>query len=173
MLSPFTPLKTSPSANKNNSSGDSCQWFCNVLCETKCPESSNKCCAQRQADAGSKKWWSLVIASLQIPLLWEEKLQTALATKMKVCSEECAAICQLSMACGAGQDGSRSTGESTKHQELSSAAFPTCLASTGGGVNKDLLEEYKKGPPGAITLGLPFQVLSINMVPQSNPAGTL
>lgn len=77
------------------------------------------------------------------------------------------------MACGAGQDGSRSTGESTKHQELSSAAFPTCLASTGVGVNKDLLEEYKKGPPGAITLSLPFQVLSINMVPQSNPAGTL
>lgn len=53
------------------------------------------------------------------------------------------------------------------------AAFPTCLASTWVGVNKDLLKEYKQGPPGAITLNLPFQVLSINTGPQSNPAGTL
>lgn len=64
-------------------------------------------------------------------------------------------------------------GDSTKHQELSSAAFPTCLASTGVGVSKDLLKEYKNTPPGAITLNFPFQVLSINRVPQSNPAGTL
>lgn len=36
----------------------------------------------------------------------EEKTQTTLTIKMKVWSEECAAMCQLSMACGAGQDGS-------------------------------------------------------------------
>lgn len=173
MPSPFTPLKTSLSANKNNSSGDSCQQFCNVLCETKCPESSNKCCAHRREGDGSQKWWSAV-AALRISLLWEKKNpQTALTTKMKVWSEECAATCQLSRACGAGQDGSRAPARSLEEAQSTRSSPLLPFQPAKQGVSKDLLEEYKNTPPGAITLNSPFQVLSINRVPQSNPAGTL
>lgn len=174
MPTPFTLLKTSPSANKDNSSGDSCQWFCNVLCETKCPESSNKCCAQRQVGDGSKKWWSAVAKNLTAlrknkPKLLDHKNEGLVR---RMCSYM-SAVPGLWCRAGWQQCSCQKAGESTKHQELSSAAFPTCLASTWVGVNKDLLKEYKQGPPGAITLNLPFQVLSINTVPQSNPAGTL
>lgn len=36
----------------------------------------------------------------------EKKKPSCLTTKMKVWSEECAVMCQMSLACGAGQDGS-------------------------------------------------------------------
>lgn len=129
MPSPFTPLKTSPSANKNNSSGDSCQRFCNVLCETKCPESSNKCCAQRQAKDSSKKWLSCCCCTENLIAL-RRKTQTALTTKMKVWSEECAAPCQLSMGCGAGQDDSSAPGGWRKHKAPGTLIF--CLSNLPG-----------------------------------------
>lgn len=113
-----------------------------------------------------KSGWAAV-AALRISLLWPQKWRFGLK------NVQLHVICPWAVVQDKMTAVLQEAGESTKHHELSSAAFPTCLASTLGGVNKDLLKEYKKGPPGAITLNLPFQVLSINTVPQSNPAGTL
>lgn len=121
-----------------------------------------------------KSGWAAV-AALRISLLWEEKPKLLWPQKWRfgLKNVQLHVSCPWAVVQGRMAAVLQEAGESTKHQELSSSAFPTCLASTWGGVNKDLLKEYKKGPPGAITLNLPFQVLSINTVPQSNPAGTL
>lgn len=176
MPSPFTPLKTSPSANKNNSSGvlanDFAMFFVKQNAQSQVRSAAlrgKQVMALKSGDMLLLHWESHCSEEKKnLKLLWPQKWGLV----WRMCSHV-SAVHGLWCRARWQQCSCQEAGESTKHQELSSAAFPTCLASTGVGVNKDLLKEYKKGPPGTITLNLPFQVLSINMVPQSNPAGTL
>lgn len=95
MPSPFTPLKTSHSASKNNPSGDSCQRFWNVLCKAKCPESSNESHELCWEAGGWRLWKVLIRCYCTEHLVAYRKKCTALTTKTKFWPEECVAVLQI------------------------------------------------------------------------------
>lgn len=105
MPSPFTPLKTSPSANKNNSSGILANDFAMFFVKQNA-QSQVTSATLRGKQVMALKSGDMLLLHWESHCSEEKKNPNCSDHKNEVWSEECAATCQLSMACGAGQDGS-------------------------------------------------------------------